>query len=242
LALAWLVFGAGVYTVLSRRRGEPEPTEMEIGEPEPIESAPQEQHHVTGTGIQSRRCRRRNRRPLGGRTALRTRSQRRHRRTGPRPSILRQTQPERSDVVAALTDDEATNFAVCMATQRMADVRTVMRVTSEPDDLHSEFVDGIVFPANLGARAAVNEIVGEGVRTVEDVFGDVEVLEVEIAEDAPAAGRTLREVRLPRGSLIVVDYHGNRIGGPETVLEPGEWYVVAVEHGVSDEVMNLLRG
>lgn len=159
-----------------------------------------------------------------------------------RPSVLRQTQPERSDVVAAMTDDEATNFAVCMAAQRMAEVRTVMRVTNEPDDLHDEFVDGVVFPASLGARAAVNEIVGEGVRTVEEVFGDVEVLEVEIAEDAPAAGRTLREVRLPRGSLIVVDYHGNRIGGPETVLEPGERYVVAVEHGVSDEVMNLLRG
>jgi trk system potassium uptake protein TrkA len=159
-----------------------------------------------------------------------------------RPSVLRQAQPERSDVLAALTDDEATNFAVCTAAQRMAEIRTVMRVSSEPDDLYDEFVDGVVFPERLGARAAVNEIVGEGVRTVEEVFGDVEVLEVEVAEDAPAAGKSLGEVRLPRGSLIVVDYHGNRIGGPETVLEPGERYVVAVEKGVSDEVMNLLRG
>ncbi|WP_267643560.1 potassium channel family protein [Haloarchaeobius amylolyticus] len=159
-----------------------------------------------------------------------------------RPSILRQAQPDRSDVVAALTDDEATNFAVCMAAQRMADIRAVMRISEGEDDLYSEYVDGVVFPESLGARAAVNEIIVEGVRTLEDIGGDVEVVEVEIAADAPAAGRTLEEVRLPRGSLIVVDSAGNRLGGPETVLEPGNRYVVALESDVADEVMNLLRG
>ncbi|SEO37034.1 trk system potassium uptake protein TrkA [Halogranum amylolyticum] len=159
-----------------------------------------------------------------------------------RPSILRQAQPERSDVVAALTDDEPTNFAICMAAQRLADVRTVLRTTARPDDLYTEYVDEVVFPERTGARAAVNAITGEGVRTVEDVFGDVEILEVEIAEGAPAAGRQLSEIRLPRGSLIIVDYAGNRIGGPETVLDPGNRYVVAVESDVVDEVMNLFRG
>jgi trk system potassium uptake protein TrkA len=159
-----------------------------------------------------------------------------------RPSILRQARPERCDVVAALTGDEATNFAICMAAQRMADIRTVMRVTTSPDDLYTEYVDEVVFAERIGARAAANAIIGEGVRTVEDVFGDVEILEVEIAEGAPVAGRPLSDVRLPRGSLVIVDYAGNRIGGPETVLEAGNRYVVAVESGVADEVMNLLRG
>ncbi|WP_435320636.1 potassium channel family protein [Haloarchaeobius sp. TZWSO28] len=159
-----------------------------------------------------------------------------------RPSILRQAQPDRSDVVAALTDDEATNFAICMAAQRMADIRAVMRISEGEDDLYGEYVDGVVFPESLGARAAVNEIIVEGVRTLEDIGGNVEVVEVEIADDAPAAGKTLEEVRLPRGSLIVVDAEGNRLGGPETVLEPGNRYVVAVESDVMDEVMNLLRG
>jgi len=159
-----------------------------------------------------------------------------------RPSVLRQAQPDRADVVAALTDDEDANFAVCMATQRLAEVRTVMRVTSAPDDLYEEFVDGLVFPEHYGARAATNEIVGEGVRTVEDVFGGVEIVEVEITEDAPVAGKRLEDVRLPRGSLIIVDATGHRIGGPETVLEPGHRYVLAVEAEVADEVLNLLRG
>ncbi|WP_410765136.1 potassium channel family protein [Haloferax sp. DFSO60] len=159
-----------------------------------------------------------------------------------RPEILRQAQPERSDVVAALTDDEATNFAICLAAQRMSDARTVMRIEEAPDELYEEFVDGLVFPERLGARAATNEIANGGVRTIEDIGGSVEVVEVEVADDAPVAGRRLDEVRLPRGSLIIVDYHGDRLGGPDTVLEAGHRYVLAVESNVSDEVMNLFRG
>ncbi|WP_411962967.1 potassium channel family protein [Haloferax sp. YSMS24] len=159
-----------------------------------------------------------------------------------RPEILRQAQPERSDVVAALTDDETTNFAVCMAAQRMSDVRTVMRINETPDDLYEEFVDGLVFPERLGARAATNEIANGGVRTIEDIGGNVEVVELEVADDAPVAGKRLDEVRLPRGSLIIVDYQGNRIGGPDTLLEAGHRYVLAVESPVADEVMNLFRG
>ncbi len=160
-----------------------------------------------------------------------------------RPETLRQAQPGRSDVVAALTDDEATNFATCLAAQRMApEVRTVMRVAGTPDELYEEYVDGLVFPERLGARAATNEIAGGGVRTIEDVAGDVEIVEIEITEAAPVAGKRLDEVRLPRGTLIIVDYQGNRLGGPDTVLEVGHRYVVAVESEVADEVMNLMRG
>lgn len=160
-----------------------------------------------------------------------------------RPETLRQTQPNRSDVVAALTNDETANFATCMAAQRMAPkVRTVMRVDGTPDELYEEYVDGLVFPERLGARAATNEITGSGVRTIEDVAGNVEIVEVEITADAPVAGKRLDEVRLPRGTLIIVDYRGDRIGGPDTTLEAGNRYVVAVESEVADEVMNLLRG
>ncbi|MBX0295815.1 potassium channel family protein [Haloarcula nitratireducens] len=159
-----------------------------------------------------------------------------------RPAVLRQAQPDRCDAIAAVTDDEATNFAVCMAAQRMADLHTVMRIDGDPDELYPQYVDGVVSTASLTARATVNEVVGGGVRSIEEVGGRVEILEVEIAEDAPAAGKSLAEIRLPQGSLIIVDADGDRIGGPETVLEPGERFLVAVEEAVTDEVMNLLRG
>ena len=160
-----------------------------------------------------------------------------------RPGVLRQANLADSDVLAALTHHEPTNFAVCQAARAMADLRTVMRVERDPDELYVEFVDGVVFPEHHGARVAANHIVGGvGVRTIEEVTGDLEIMEVEVDDDAPAAGRRLDQVRLPRGSLIVSDAAGGRIGGPDTVLEAGDRYIVAVEAAVADEVLNLLRG
>jgi len=160
-----------------------------------------------------------------------------------RPSVLRQADPDRCDVLAALTGDTATNLGICMAAQRMTDVRTVMRVDGpEAAAEFRDLVDSVVYPDEPGARAVVNELVGDGVRSVESVGGELEILDIEVAPDAPAAGRSLADVSFPRGVLIIADASGGRVSTAETVLEPGTRYLVAVEAAVNDEVMNLLRG
>jgi trk system potassium uptake protein TrkA len=159
-----------------------------------------------------------------------------------RPSVLAQANPERADAIAALTNTPATNLAVCLLAKRLApDVRTVLR-TTDPEEEYREFVDRVVFPEEAGSRLTVNAIVGSEVRSIEESVGDLNVLEIEVAADAPAAGERLDAIRLPEGSLIVSDTSGDRIAGPETELEAGHRYVVATEPGVADEVMNLLRG
>jgi trk system potassium uptake protein TrkA len=159
-----------------------------------------------------------------------------------RPEVLRQAEPGRATAVAALTGHAGTNFAICMLARQLAGVRTVMRADAPGDEGYGEFVDTLVYPEGLGGRAAANAIVGDAVHTVEEMSGDLELLRIRVVEGAPAAGRTLDEVRLPRGSLIVAAEDGDRIGGPETVLEPGRRYLVAVESDVADEVMNLFQG
>lgn len=158
-----------------------------------------------------------------------------------RPSVLRQADVERTDVVAALTDTAATNLSVCLTANRLApDVRTVMRTTFE-DEAYGEFVDGVVFPEATGARAVTN-LVESGVETLEATIGELEIFDLEVAEAAPVAGRPLADVALPRGSLVVSDADGEAVAGPDTVLEAGRTYVVAAEPAVVDEVMNLFRG
>jgi trk system potassium uptake protein TrkA len=160
-----------------------------------------------------------------------------------RPKILRQADPDRCDVLAALTGDTATNLGICMAAAEMTDVRVVMRVTDpESVEEYKPLVDGIVYPEEPGTRAVVNELVGDGVRSIESVGGTLEILEVEITPGAPAAGRKLEDTSLPRGSLIISKANGDRVSTAETVLEPGNRYLVAVEAAVNEEVMNLLRG
>ena len=159
-----------------------------------------------------------------------------------RPSILTQVGLDRTDVVAALTGSTGTNLAICMAAERLEpDVTTVMRTEEETGEEYADFVDEVIYAERAAARAAANAV-EQDVRALEDVTGDLDIMEIRVAEGAPVAGRPLSEVALPRGSLVVSDADGHRIAGSETVLEPGRQYVVAVEQSVSDEVMNLMQG
>lgn len=158
-----------------------------------------------------------------------------------RPSVLRQADLDRVDVVAALTDTPGTNLSVCLAIGEIApSVRTVMRTTFA-DESYDEFADAVVLPETAGARVVTN-LVESGVQTLEATIGDLEIFDVAVAEDAPVADRPLADVALPRGSLVVSDADGDSVAGPDTVLTAGRTFVVAAEPEVLDEVMNLFRG
>ncbi|OYR46906.1 MULTISPECIES: TrkA family potassium uptake protein [unclassified Halorubrum] len=166
---------------------------------------------------------------------------------GGRRSILRQAGLDRSDVVAALTGYGAmTNIGICaMATEIEPDIGTVARIDHGDKEEYAGLVDRVVYPEELAAHAATNEIVhvaGGGVRTIEQVTGDLTLLELTVAADAPVAGRELRDVAFPRGAVVVAGRDSNQLPGPEMVLEPGFRYVVAVKTDISDEVVRLLRG
>ena len=166
---------------------------------------------------------------------------------GGRRSILEQAGLGRSDVVAALTGYGAmTNVGICTVARDIApDVGTVARIDHGDRDEYAGLVDRVVYPEELAAHAATNEIVhvaDGGVRTIEAVTGDLTLLELTVAADAPVAGRELRDVAFPRGAVVVAGRDSNQLPGPEMVLEPGLRYVVAVRADISDEVVRLLRG
>jgi trk system potassium uptake protein TrkA len=159
------------------------------------------------------------------------------------PDIIEQAGIERTDVVAALTGETGLNLAVCLAATDMSpEIRTVARIERSAAEAYTRFVDAVVFPERAGARVAANEIVGSDLQTLVDVTGALDIVFVRVAEGAPAAGKTLREVRFPAGTLVVSDEDGERIARPDTTLTPGKQYVVAVEPDAVDEVRNLLQG
>jgi trk system potassium uptake protein TrkA len=166
---------------------------------------------------------------------------------GGRQSILRQAGLGRSDVIAALTGYGAmTNIGICMmATKIEPDIGTVARIDHGDRDEYTGMVDQVVYPEELAAHAATNEIVhvaGGGVQTVEEVTGDLTLLELTVSGDAPVADRELREVAFPKGAVVVAGRDSNQLPGPDMVLEPGLRYLVAVRSTISDEMVRLFRG
>lgn len=163
---------------------------------------------------------------------------------GARPDILAQADPENADVVAGLTPTPGTNLAVCVLADRMhPGIRTVMRVSSTDGVAgYAEVVDETVFPERAGAHVAAAAIAGGDVRSMQAPPGELEIVELLVDEDAPAAGRRLADVSLPRGSLVISGADGDEIASSETELVAGERYLVAVEPAVAEEVRHLLCG
>ena len=166
---------------------------------------------------------------------------------GGRRSILEQAGLGRSDVLAALTGYGAmTNVGICtMAATIEPDIGTVARIDHGDREEYTGLVDQVVYPEELAAHAATNEImhVAEGgVQTIEQVTADLTLFELTVANDAPVADRELSEVALPRGAVVVAGRDSNQLPGPEMVLEPGFRYLIAVRAEVSDEVVRLFRG
>jgi len=159
-----------------------------------------------------------------------------------RPSVLREALGDETTVLAALTDRGDTNLAVCMAAKQLRpSIRTVARIEEADGDEYTEYVDEVYFPERASVRAAVNAIAGSDVRSLEGVTGDLELLDVRVDYDAPAAGEVVEDA-LPEGSVVVARTDGDVAVQHRTKLVAGRRYVVAADPEVVDVVLRQFRG
>ncbi|MEF8806544.1 potassium channel family protein [Natronomonas sp.] len=160
-----------------------------------------------------------------------------------RPSILRQAGLDEADAIAALTDETGANLEICMEAQHLdPSIDTLARAETQAGQGYDEVVDATLLPLSLGGDHAADILTGKDVRTLLYPTGDLDIIEVTVTETAPVAGRRLDEIALPEGALLLSTGDREELAGPETILEAGERYILAVESDVVDEVLNLLRG
>ena len=158
------------------------------------------------------------------------------------PPLLSNTLTDDTAVIGALTDSDSTNLAVCLAAETFQpDIRTVARITDAEGDEYEQLVDEVVFPERASVKTAVNALSGSDIRTFEDVTGAMEVFDIRVASNSPAAGQTLDGVDLPEGSLVISGAGGERTATAETELEAGKRYIVAADADASDTVISAFR-
>lgn len=159
-----------------------------------------------------------------------------------RPSLLRDAITDRTSVLGALTDRGDTNLAICMAAKQLfPEIRTVARIGDEDGDEYTEYVDDVFFPERASIKAAVNALSGSDIRSLEGVTGDLEILDVRVDYDAPAAGKIVADA-LPEGSMVVSQADGDVTVQHSTKLVGGRRYIVASDQDVVDEVLHQLLG
>ena len=159
------------------------------------------------------------------------------------PAVLSSVLTDDTTVIGALTDNDSTNLAVCLAARTFQpDIRTVARITNADTDEYKQLVDEVVFPERASVKTAVNALSGSDVRTFEEVTGEMEVFDIRVAADSTVAEQRLAEIDLPGGSLVISGAGGERTATSETRLEAGERYIVATDPDAADSVISAFRG
>ncbi len=130
---------------------------------------------------------------------------------GASPRLLAEAGVKRADLVIAASSSDEVNIIACLTAKAQGVSRTVARI-HDPDyyDTTDEFaremlgIDFVIHTEQMAAREIKAALLVPGAINVDTFAEDrIEVAEVILAEDSPAAGQALKEVKLPEQSLIV---------------------------------------
>jgi trk system potassium uptake protein TrkA len=160
-----------------------------------------------------------------------------------RPSVLEEAMRPDTTTVAGLTDREDTNLAVCLLARELApEVRTVARIEGADSEEFSDVVDEVYFPERASIKAGVNALSGSNVRTLADVTGELEILDVQVDYDAPIKDERLADVDFPDGAQVITRTNGHVAARAEETLVGGRRYLVAADTPVVDDVLEMFQG
>jgi len=158
--------------------------------------------------------------------------------------LLKDLGIEDGDYFLGLSGDDANNLSSALLARRLG-VRGALMLTGEPESApHFEALplDAVVSPLLLSV-GAILRLVREG--RVISLFnlanGEGEAIEMEVAADAPAAGRTLAEMEFPRGALVaaVIGEAGAQVAGGGTAIRAGDRVIVVTLRRAYDAAVAL---
>ena len=167
------------------------------------------------------------------------------------PNVLLQAGVTRSDVVVADTGDDEDNLVVCIITKKHSRARCIARVNNPKNKLIFESLDADRPVTVISSTEIILGMIDDRVNAValEPLArvgrGDLELVQLRIADDSPARGKRIADVALPRGSVIVaVDRGGGDVVVPngDTKLERGDDVIAMIKHDTRLDVCTALVG
>jgi trk/ktr system potassium uptake protein len=162
--------------------------------------------------------------------------------------VLERAGIQRADMVIAVTGDDEDNILICqMAKEKFLCERIIARVNNPRNLQHFKLlgIQPAVSATDLILRLIEHEVPKYGMVHLLDLAEDrLEIIELEVSEEAPAAGRAVRDIDMPTGSLIisVLRADGGFVPSPDTVVEPGDEVLVVLDPGLEDQITRHFIG
>ena len=150
------------------------------------------------------------------------------------------------ELVLAVTGDDEDNLIICqLAREGYRVPKVVARVNDPRNQEHFDLLGiGQTVCATSNILGLVEHEVPEHgiVRLLELRKENLEIVELQIERDSPAAGKRVAGLRLPDGTrLISVMRNGkSELAHDSTVLRPGDQVLAVVEPGKEDQLYRVL--
>lgn len=161
--------------------------------------------------------------------------------------LLTQEGVGEADAVVCLTDDDKLNLLLALLAKDLGTQKTIVRVgRSDYMSLMSKLgVDVVLSPRLLTAGVILRQVRRGDVVSISLLEGaKAEAMEIIVSDNSPIAGKKLKNVKLPRNSLIGAVIHNNEtvIPNGNTVLSPGDRAIILALPDTVNKVVNYFEG
>jgi|SRR5580658_857906 trk system potassium uptake protein TrkA len=167
------------------------------------------------------------------------------------PNVLLQAGVQRADVVVADTGDDEDNLVVCVITKKHSQARCIARVNNPKNKMIFESLDTDRPVTVISSTEIILGMIDDRVNAsvLEPLArvgrGDLELVQVSIAEQSPARGKRIADVALPRGSVIVAVDRGSGdvvVPNGDTTLQSGDEVIAMIKREMRSDVCAALVG
>jgi trk system potassium uptake protein TrkA len=167
------------------------------------------------------------------------------------PLVMDQAGIKRADIVVADTGDDEDNLVVCLIAKKHSNARCIARVNNPKNKLVFESIDRETPITLISSTEVILDAINQHVNSHDFSIitklkdGDLELVRIRVPADAPASGKRIVDVGLPRSSIVVaVDRKGQDIVIPssDTTLQPNDAVILMLKKESHDDVRRVLLG
>jgi trk system potassium uptake protein TrkA len=157
--------------------------------------------------------------------------------------VLERAGIQRADLVVAVTGDDEDNILICQVAKEKYLCDRIIARCNNPRNLQHFKLLGIV-PAVSATDLILNliehEVPGHGLVHLLDLPDEqLEIIEVEVVEGAPAQGRKVSELGLPDGSLVISVLPrggGGFVPKADTTINVGDEVLIVLDPGLEEAI------
>src|SRR5829696_8218758 len=156
--------------------------------------------------------------------------------------VLERAGIARADLVIAVTGDDEDNILICqIAKEKYLCERTIARVNNPRNLQHFELlgIQPAVSATDLILRLIEHEVPQYGLVHLLDLPAErLEIIEIEVTPGAPAASKSVKDIEMPDGSLIisVLRSGGGFVPKADTVIEAGDEVLLVLDPGLEPAI------